>query len=174
MIKILLLIPLVLSFSCNSNQKIIANQNLEHVQSNCPNDGVCTFEASRQKSITISQSSLGEMYPEINNGDKILLKFEYKRNEIQNVMDSSYNEIIYIEVDPDNIEMNLKDSELENVKLIFARFCYCKGQTGYYLVENGNLSIKKVNGTSYQLSLEFKVSEVPQIISSIQEVFDFK
>ncbi len=111
------------------------------------------------------------MYPEITNGDKILLKFDYKRNEIANVMDSSYNEIIYLELDPNNIEMDIKNSELEKVKLTFARFCYCKGQTGYYSINNGSLSIRKVSATSYELSLEFKVNEVPQIISSIQEDF---
>ena len=70
--------------------------------------------------------------------------------------------------------MELSNSELKKVNLIFARFCYCKGQTGYYQVRKGNLIIKKEEDNNYHLHLTFKVDEVPQIITEINQVLNIK
>ncbi len=83
------------------------------------------------------------MSPKISAGNNTVLKYTYTRNKIPNTEDSSYVEEIYIELDSKNIETNLKDAQLANVKVVFARLCFCKGQTGYYKVTNGELSIKK-------------------------------
>ena len=157
--------------SCNSQQKASIEANKMIVETKCPEDGLCTFEVLTKKLLDIKKGSLGEIYPKISDGKMIVFKFDYKKKEITDVMDSSYNEIIHLEVDPDNPEVNLKDSELEKVKLIFARFCYCKGQTGYYKIKEGNLSIKKTSNDNYNLILNFKTNEVPQIITSINETF---
>ena len=157
--------------SCNSQQKASIEANKMIVETKCPEDGLCTFEIRTKKSLYIEESSLGEMYPKISDGEKLVLKFDYKKKEIPDVQDSSYNEIIYLEIDPDNPEVNLKDSELEKVKLTFARFCYCKGQTGYYKIKEGNLSIKKTSKNNFNLALTFNINEVPQIINSINETF---
>ena len=53
--------------------------------------------------------------------------------------------------------------------MLFGRFCFCRGATGYYKVKEGNLKLKKINET-YQLDFDFKINEVPQIISKISGV----
>ena len=170
--KYLIAFLFCLTISCNSQQKASIEANKLKVATKCPEDGLCTFEVLTKKSLDIEKGSLGEMYPKISDGKKIVLKFDYKKKEIPDVQDSSYNEIIHLEVDPDNPEVNLKDSELEKVKLTFARFCYCKGQTGYYKITEGNLSIKKTSNDKYNLILNFNTNEVPQIITSINETFE--
>jgi hypothetical protein len=48
----------------------------------------------------------------------------------------------------------------------FGRFCFCRGQTGYYKVEEGKLNLKKTNDT-IALNLDFTITKVPQIIKTI-------
>lgn len=156
--------------SCNAKQKVLTVKEVNETASFCPEDGVCTFEALQNKSLKVLQDEFGSLYPEISDGNKIILKFKYKKNKIPNTMDSSYSELIYVELDSNNLIFSLENSHLQNVKLLFARLCFCRGQTGYYKVKNGKLSISKEKG-NYHFNLEFKVNEVPQIISSIKESF---
>lgn len=164
----------VLVLACTSKQKAIADSYSQNEQRICPEDGECTFEVIKGKGIALKNSSIGKMYPDLVNGNKLVLKFDYKRKEIPDVQDSSYNEIIQLEIDPNNPELELKDSELLKVKLTFARFCFCRGQTGYYRIQKGRLSLKEIGEKKYNLKLDFKTDEVPQIINSIHEVFEIE
>lgn len=136
----------------------------------CPDDGNCTFEVLQNRSLDILEDNLGKLYQEISEGDKLVLKFEYKRNEIPDTVDSHYRELIFVEFDPKDLPLELRDSALKKNKVLFARWCYCKGQTGYYEVDKGILTITKEKN-NYRLGLEFKIDEVPQIITSIDQSF---
>ncbi|RZV70907.1 MAG: hypothetical protein EX254_00165 [Flavobacteriaceae bacterium] len=139
--------------------------------SSCPEDGKCIFEVLPNKSIQITKTSLNEIYPKLIDGNKVVLRFDYKRNEMPDVQDSSYNEIILVEIDPNAPEVELNGKRMSEAKLFFARFCFCRGQTGYYVIDQGNLKIEKLNGNHYSFELNFKTDEVPQIITSIDEEF---
>ncbi|MBN4070165.1 hypothetical protein JYT76_00615 [Olleya sp. AH-315-F22] len=156
--------------SCNAKQKTLLKNKIENTSTICPQDGACTFEVLQNKSLKLLKDGIGELYPDISEGDKIILKFQYKRNEIPNTVDGHYSELIYVELDPNNLNIELENSELQEVKLLFARLCFCRGQTGYYKVKKGSLSIIKEN-ENYQFKLEFKNDEVPQVITSINEFF---
>jgi len=158
--------------SCKTKYDVLVENKETFSQTECPNDGTCTIELMPNKSIKMLYDSLGTLYTEIINGKSIVLKFEYKRNEIPNTMDSQYIEQIFMELDPNNLSMELRDSGLKRVNLIFARFCYCKGQTGYYKVRKGNLVLKKEEDTTYRLHLTFEVDEVPQKITEIGQVLN--
>jgi len=159
--------------SCNAKQKVLTVKEVDKSASFCPDDGVCTFEVLQNKSLKVLHDEFGNLYKEISEGTSIILKFEYKRNQISNTVDGHYRELIYVELDPNNLTFKLDNSQLQNVKLLFARFCFCKGQTGYYKVKNGKLFVSKEND-NYRINLEFKVNEVPQVITSINEVFRLK
>ena len=164
----------VLLFSCASKQKTTVVDDVKINTSPCPEDGVCDFEVLFNQSFTIEKDGIGALYPKISAGNKTVLKFEYKRNEIPNTVDGQYSELIYLELDPDQLEIDLKDESLKNVKALFARLCFCRGQTGYYKINQGELSIKKLPDNQYHLKITFKVSEVPQVISNIEEVIYIK
>jgi hypothetical protein len=138
---------------------------------NCPENGECSFDVLHHSSINVLNDEFGNSYSEFQESDAIVLKFEYKRNEIPNTADSGYREEIYIELNPENLEIDLKNQELQMVKLHFGRFCFCKGQTGLYKISKGRLTIKKTSVNRYLLNLEFKTDEVPQVISKIIEEF---
>ena len=160
-------------FSCNAKQKLLTENSVENLTTNCPEDGICTFEVLQNKKLKLLQDGIGKLYPDISDGDKIILKFEYKRNEIPNTVDGNYSELIFVELNPDNLIIELENSKLQEVKMLFARLCFCRGQTGYYKVNNGKLSLIK-EGNNYQFNLEFKINEVPQIVTSINWLFTLK
>lgn len=168
-----ILIVCFLIYSCIAKQKVILEKEIDRETTFCPIDGVCSFEVLENKSLELLKDGIGELYPNIIDDNNIVLKFEYKRNEIPNTVDGSYRELIYAELDPNNLAIDIENSQLQEVKLLFARFCFCKGQTGYYKVKNGKLFVSKEKD-NYRIILEFKVDEVPQVISSINEVFRLK
>ena len=162
-----------LIISCNTNQKLLTDQKVNKTTLSCPEDGVCTFEILENKSLKLLNDGIGKLYPDISNGDNIILKFEYKRNEIPNTVDGHYSELVYVELNPNNLTFELENSQLKEVKILFARLCFCRGQTGYYKVNKGKLTITK-EMNNYQFNFEFKIDEVPQIITSISQTFILK
>ena len=54
---------------------------------------------------------------------------------------------------------------------MYNRICYCKGQTGFYKINNGNLFVKKIDEKTFNIQFECKVEEVPQIVTRINETF---
>jgi len=143
-----------------SNKKII-----------CPDDGVCTFEVLKNKSLLIKTDGIGANYPVLLNGKTTVLKFEYKRNEIPNTQDGNYSEIVYIEIPPKVSKLKLRDADLKNAKILYSRLCFCRGQTGSYPINKGTLFISKISENEYNMALDFKTDKVPQIITSINETF---
>lgn len=170
--KSVYLLVLLVVFSCNSqkNRNKNASLNTAISQSKCPKDGICVFEILKNKTFSI-KSKFGNTYPEFSDGTHTILKFEYIRNPIPNTQDSEYRELIYVEIDSNIDALELEGKNLVKAKVSFGRLCFCRGQTGYYPVTEGQLSIYKNNDKSYSFKLHFKVTEVPQVITSIEESF---
>ncbi|WP_026754495.1 hypothetical protein [Sediminibacter sp. Hel_I_10] len=133
-------IILLIVTSCSTHQKSLENQKSP---APCPENGICTFDVIKDKAYEIKKDEFGNSYLDIFDGKKIVLKFKYKRNEISETADSNYEEVIYAQLDQEEIELVLNNEELKNVNLSFGRLCFCKGQTGYYSIDRGSLSVKK-------------------------------
>lgn len=159
--------------ACKPKQLILVD-NKSDSYSHCPEDGSCSFQVSANKSLAVAFDGTGAVYPKISDGNSILAKFTYKRKDIPNTADGHYREEIYMELNPKTLELNLTDHQLADVKLFFARWCFCRGQTGYYRVKKGNLNLKKISKGEYSLILNFKIDEVPQVIKTIEEIIVFK
>ena len=85
----------------------------------------------------------------------------------KDLQDANYREEVIFEIKNSDTNLILSGEELQTTKMLFGRFCYCKGQTGYYLVEDGTLNlVQKDNKVSF--SLDFNITKVPQIIKSIK------
>ncbi|MEO8933584.1 MAG: hypothetical protein ABI295_04690 [Xanthomarina sp.] len=166
----LFIIALII-ISCATKPNTLAD-NKVFVQNNlCPDNGICSLEITPNQSLKLERDGIGMLYPQLSEGDKTLLVFEYTRHEIPDTEDSSYRELIYLELNPDALEVDFKDSNLQQVKALFARLCFCRGQTGYYSIKQGELLIKKVDKNNYSLKMKFIMDEVPQIINRIDTVF---
>lgn len=157
----------IVLIACKSNKELKLTS-----RQPCPQDGNCSYEVIKNQTITYNYSNLSKFYPSFSTGKSHIFKFEYKRNSSPNIQDSSYREEVFIELDVNNLETETVG--FKGQKILFARWCYCKGQTGYYKVENGQLSVKKINQNTYQLRFNFKIDQVPQVITEINHVFSLE
>lgn len=170
--RTILVVSMFFLISCKSNYTV--SQHINQKVATCPENGVCTVELIPNKSIVFKTDNIGIMYPVISDGDKTILKYTYKRNEIPNTQDSNYTEIVYAEFSEDISPIELSNEALQNVKLYFGRLCYCKGETGYFPIKNGDFKLTKNDKNSFNINLNFTISEVPQIISKIETTISLK
>jgi hypothetical protein len=167
-IKSLCLFLFAALFSCGSNKQIQTNSETQLVS--CPENGICTFELLQNKRLEIKNDAFGKTYYSLEDDTtKNTIRYIYNLKNDKNIQDSSYREEVVFEFNASETELNLLDTKLQDSKMLFGRFCFCRGATGYYKVKEGNLKLKKNNET-YQLDFDFKINEVPQIISKISGV----
>jgi hypothetical protein len=174
--KNILLLSILLIVSCKPTHKanfIISNA-ISQSTNSCPENGVCSIELIPNKSLEFKKDNIGMSYPVITEGNKTIFKYTYKRKSIPNTQDGNYTEIIYAELEETISDLDLSNLDLKNVKLYFGRLCYCKGQTGYYPIKNGDFKITSLDNDSVNFNLNFKISEVPQIITEINESISLK
>ncbi|TXE18375.1 hypothetical protein ES692_06935 [Psychroserpens burtonensis] len=171
---LVLYIMMSLLLACNVNKNISKDSVPSDVVSLCPDDGICKFEVLENKKFSLKTDEFGNGYSELVSGDKTVLKFTYDRTTIPHVKDGNYSEIIYIEIENKISSIKLQDKAIGAVKAGFSRICYCKGQTGTFPIKVGSLNLTKLEDDSYQLIFDFTVTEVPQIIKSINEAFILK
>jgi hypothetical protein len=175
--KFLLFFIILLPFWSCKNSKITTEK--ENISSDmvynipaCPDEGNCSIEVLQHRSLSIKTDHTGKTYPEIQKGDNIVIKYQYKRNPLENTADSNYSEIIYFELSNKKLNLNLQDENLQQVKLLYGRLCFCRGATGYFKVKRGNLNIQFPDDKHLKILLNFKMKKIPQIIDQIDETID--
>ena len=171
--KKLLPLLILLIVSCkstkNANAAFVAKEAFLINATNCPENGTCTIELLPNKSLEFKKDEFGNSYPVISEGNKTIFKYVYAKNPIPNTQDSNYTELVFAELDATISAKTLTNEALQDIKLHFGRLCFCKGQTGYYPIKNGNFKISKASKKSFKIDFDFKIDEVPQIISAIKE-----
>ncbi len=159
--KRLIALLLVLIWSCGAT-KNAAQPTSAILTSDCPKQARCSLTLLAGKTMAIQSESTGLRYNLVDQPGTTVIIYKYDKIVKGNLQDAGYREEIVFEYDG-TLPLSLADAQLQNVKMLFGRFCYCKGQTGYYAVRNGQLLI----GDDGKAQLHFNVSEVPQIIKDI-------
>lgn len=164
--KITLILISLFAISCNCKKNSVENKAQQEVKttltSNCPEDGKCIVTVSKNKKIEILRDAFGKIYYEMADSElRSVIKYEYTRNALQGTQDSGYREEVIFELDNKIKDANYIDTALVNQKLLFGRFCFCRGQTGYYQITKGAINLKNSG-----LTVNFTTTEVPQIINS--------
>lgn len=164
-----------LLMSCKAQTpQTISETNESTLKTACPEDGDCSFELFTNSTLNLVHREGASSYTTIEKGNKTVFKFSFKRNVDQQAMDGHYIEEVFAEFEANPSELILENKELRNVNLVLNRICYCKGSYGSYVVSKGQLSLKKIKNYTYSLSIDFKVDEVPQVITSINEILILK
>ena len=169
---ICLFIIVLLVAGCKSSQ---INTSLEDLNekhtillSNCIDNAVCNIEIIPKSNLLIKEDEFKNTYIEFEKGNNIIIKYQLKKNELPNTADSHYSEIIYLEIDNYNKSLYLKNEELQQVKMIYGRLCYCKGSSGYFKVNKGSLELI-LSKNKLSLNAKFKVENIPQLVTEIHE-----
>ena len=155
-------------FSCKSKKQTVA-ESIITVTSECPKDGDCSVKLNQHKAIELKTDEFGRLYYTLVDDDaKSVYQYTYKRKVKGNLQDAQYREEVIFEVDNQN-NISLANEALAQQKMLFGRFCYCKGQTGYYAIKTGQLSVAQ-NKNKTSVDLNFTIAEVPQITQHISWV----
>jgi len=169
---ICLFILVLLVVGCKSSQinTSLEELNEKHIVllSNCIDNAVCYIEIIPKSNLLIKEDEFKNTYIEFEKGNNTIIKYQLKKNEVTNTADSQYSEIIYLEIDNYNKSLYLKNEELQQVKMIYGRLCYCKGSSGYFKVNKGSLELI-LSKNKLSLNANFNVENIPQIVSQINE-----
>lgn len=171
-----LFIIIFVTFACKSS-KMTNNKkptDIEKTKKNVLIKRGGKLEVLQNKHFEIATDGIGAMYPKITEGKSVILKFTYTKNINPEYQDSGYTEEVYITFNPENPIIKFSGKALENVNFLFGRLCYCKGQSGYYIIDEGTVEISKLKDQQYKLSATFRINKVPQVITEIEEVFTLK
>jgi len=154
----------LLLFACSAQKQGVVDS--VSLTSECPKNAKCTIELIKNKGITLKKDDFGRDYYELSESAATnVIKYEFSRIVKGDIQDGGYREEVIFEIEQNPDAIVLTDTSLQNIKMLYGRFCFCKGQTGYYKVGQGALHI---NGTKTERAglLEFEISEVPQVTKS--------
>lgn len=149
------LLVLLVLFQMGCASKTVTTQAL--LTSGCPEKSNCSLQIIPQKSLLIVPGKQVK-YELKDNPETSVIVYQFRKKAKEKVQDADFREEIIFELPAKIKNIRLTDTQLQNTKMLFGRFCYCPGETGYYPVRKGNLS---VNGP--KATLDFSLSEVPQI-----------
>lgn len=165
--KKLLLISLLLSILCCKSVEPKTIQNKNNDMENCPDDGVCSIVLLQNKSLNVLSDDLGGLYVTLtDNPNTHVFKYQYKRNVPDDIQDGHHDEEVYWEINTTDKNLLLENESLQDVKMIFGRHCYCKGQAGFFKINSGTLELEKIED-GYAVKLCFETKEVPQLLNSV-------
>ena len=135
---------------------------------NCPDNGNCSFEVLRNSSLELSYDQLGKLQPKVIEGDQIVVKYTFEKRVPKGTADGQHKEYVYLEIDPQSEAIILQNKDLQKVKMVFGRICYCKKNMGYFKIDQGELFVFHKN-KRIQVRCSFDAGKVPQIIKGFDE-----
>ncbi|RFN58742.1 hypothetical protein [Marixanthomonas ophiurae] len=170
-----LMLPLLMVNACNTTKttQVSSSENetelMENNKEQCPENGVCTVEIQKNKQIILKKDEATAMfYPEINDGDNMLVIYTFSQKGPEGTVDGDYSETIHFEIPSNMNELDIKDASLQDVNLLYGKHCYCKGEAGFYKVEKGNLHVTKSNNELH-FNLQFTVNKTSHKLSNISK-----
>lgn len=167
--KKILFIPIAFAMSfCKCPQNSVSNTPSTTIESVCPENGKCSIQIFKNKSLDVKEDEFGSIYYVMNDNTMTsVIVYEYKRNVEEGVQDGQHREEIVFEINNTDKEIHLNDFALQNTKMLFGRHCFCRGQTGFYKVSDGKLNLENKDNT-ITLDLDFTITKVPQLYSKVK------
>ena len=166
---------IILLLGCKTqNVSINPENDNANLASVCSENGKCVAKLIPNSFLQLNTDSIEKLYATIEGGSNIVFKFTYNKTIDKKLVDAQYTEEIYFEFDPNISNLNLKNDELQNVKLTYNKICFCKDSTGFHPIKIGELSIDKIEPDTYIIKLNFQIDEVSTVVTSINEILKLK
>lgn len=156
---------------CHSTTTVTKNdaENRTDLQNRtlCPEGGICEVKAMANKSLEIKEDGIGKIYPEITDGENIVIHFSFLRQAPEGIADGNYSEEIYFEIPDNENSLRKENASLKDVNLIFGRHFFSP-EAGFFEVESGELTVdRKENKISFEIKF---TTEGGQLINHVSEV----
>ncbi|MCK0131936.1 hypothetical protein MWU59_10535 [Flavobacteriaceae bacterium F08102] len=160
--------------SCKSQQNtLLPSPPVSTIISPVMQDGTTHAELIPNAQLQIQSGQFNHRSIEIIPGKMIVFKFQYQQNQHPDSVDGQYEELLFFEISDLSKKIMLKDDQLHNVKMTYARLCYCKGTSGYFAVSKGLLSIQP-QGDMLRIKATFQIDSIPQRIHTINLILPQK
>ena len=176
---ILFLMPLIILNACKPGQNdvIIGKTNKMEQTINkltgCPEDGTCSVEVYKNKKLTMIDDGTGALYPELIEGDAVVVEYTYFKPGPEGTVDGNYSETIHFELPQGAANLKKENAALSDVKLVYGKHCFCRGEAGYYSINEGKLLVDKTEeGIAFDLT--FNVGKTSQVVTRISEMVKLK
>lgn len=166
---VILTLATVFAFGCANSKKVNKEPMKETVTASiCPEEGVCTPKIFKNQQLQIHVDETGALYYRLTeNKNTSVISYEYKKHTDSTLVDNHYSETLLFEIDNNSKELNLKDKNLQNVKMLFEKQCFCRGQAGVYKIEKGHLVFTKEKEVN-TIQLSFEIQNIDQKLKTIQ------
>lgn len=120
----------------------------------------------KNKKLEVSENNGSLSYVMVDDPKSNVIQVSYEKDMDKVAYDGGYREEVVFEF-PNNVdEQNYADATLQNTKMLFGRYCFCRGKTGLYRVMEGELRLTAVKKDP-RFSLKFKINEVPQVLNEV-------
>ena len=166
---IALLAVAALAVSCTSTKGVETTNWLDKkvtLFSATPENGKVTATREFEKGLNLK--GFNELYPQdVFSPETVVIKYEFEKNKVEgNYADDFYKEELFLEIPAKAFKKTYTEGELEQVKLVYGKHCYCKGEAGYYAITNGTLKIDHSDKQT-KVKLQFK-APVTSLIENVE------
>ncbi len=165
------LIPFLIAGACGTQSTSVVSseknsmETVENTQSGCPDDGTCTVIVQKNKSLKLHDGEGGEVYPEVVEGQNIVVEYTFHRPGPEGTADGNYMETLHFEIPAKAQELEKSDASLADVKMLFGKHGFRQSQT--YPVRKGKLYVKK-DGDVLAFTFQFNVDKTSHELSRVQ------
>jgi hypothetical protein len=125
--------------NCKSNKIENYTNKPTKITSICPEDGVCNVTIHKNKSLEIKKDNFNKIYYQLIDNEKVTTYiFSYQKKTNPKLADDSYLEEILFEIQNTENLIELKDENLNKIKLIMGRHKFERSNNiGYFEVLKG-------------------------------------
>lgn len=114
------------------------------IETPCPKAMNCSIKVTHNTRLVLQEKPSGhgvelQFTPDSNHN---IITIKINRVVSEEVTDTEYREELYFEVPKKQSEVHLKNKDLQKVKAVFGRFCFCpQPAVGYFKINLGELDI---------------------------------
>ncbi len=172
---LLFLLPILMLNACKTQTNTIntlSNTSILQMENKitaCLEEGTCSVVVHKNKTLTVKDDGTGALYPELTEGTNTVVEYTYLKEGPEGTADGNYSETIHFEIPAGTDYLSKENTTLADVKLLYGKHCFCRGEAGYYPITNGKLLVEK-NEQGIAFDLKFNVSETSQVVSHIVEM----
>lgn len=161
------LIPILVLTGCKTQSTLNTDQTNTTMKMDCPNEGKCTIVAHKDSNLEIKVDGIGKMYPEITEGENVVIQYTYLKEAPEGIADGNYSESVYFEIPKDAKDFTKEDAGLLDVDLLYGRHFFSP-ESGFMQVDSGKLAVTKKDNV-ITIDLHFEIENMRQVISRIVE-----
>lgn len=138
-----LLFFLMLSCNCKKNAAEENKNRIGQILTTCPEEYECTLEILPNKAMNVKTDGIGATYFELEDfNGRTVYHYVHKLRTDNKYQDAGYREEIIFELNSISSDLELTDASIQDTKMLFGVWCYCKGKAGNYNIIKGKFSKK--------------------------------